>query len=71
MRVIRPTAPTNPGRSDCLEVDLEVVMHRQVAKAGDSTPRYFRLGCLEAITEPLRRFRDGLQIAYYGVLHQP
>lgn len=35
---------------DCLEVNLEVVMHKHVTKVGYSTPRYFRLGCLEAIT---------------------
>ena len=54
---------------DRLEVDLEVVMHKHVAKASDSTLRHFGLGSLEAVTEPLRRFRDGLQIAYYGFLH--
>ena len=40
-------------------------------KASDSTPRYFRLGRLEAITEPLGRCRDGLQIAYFSVLYWP
>jgi hypothetical protein len=55
---------------DYFEVNLEVVVHDHVAKAGNGAPRYFKLRCPKAIAEPLGRFRDGLKIAYHGVLHQ-
>ena len=56
--------------ADYFEVDLEIFVQEHVAKAGNGAPRYFRLRCPEAITQPLGRFRDGLQIAYHRVLHQ-
>ena len=58
---------------DRIDVDRQVVMHKDIPEAGYRTPRDVGLACLDPdrIGQTLTRFRQRLQIANNRILNQP